>query len=124
MTNIQIQNFNTTIEKVNCKGIKPNLSIDKDQLNDMNYMMSLLAQYQLERSDSITIKDFISHDQKLVFSPTVVEAAQIMIATSMFKTFYEKGLLTEDEYLVFAREGEKRWRNMLSGDSINTKRVV
>ena len=124
MTNIQIQNFNTTIEKAEHKDIKPHLLIDKERLNDMNYMMSLLAQYQLEKSDAITINDYISQDQQLVFSSAVVQAAQIMIATSMFKTFYEKGLLTEDEYLVFAREGEKRWRNLLSDDSINTKRVV
>ena len=46
-----------------------------------------------------------------------------MMAMDMFKSFYERGLLTKEEYDEFEKEGEKLWRNALKGDSMPTNRL-
>ena len=46
------------------------------------------------------------------------------MAVSLFKSFKEQGLLTEDEYLEIVSDNEKRWRNLLYGDSMTTNKVV
>ena len=61
---------------------------------------------------------------RIHFSDNTIEAAHLIIALSMFRSFREQGLLTEDEYKCFAEDGEKRWRNLLYDDSMITNRVV
>lgn len=58
------------------------------------------------------------------YSDNVVEAAQYLMAISLFKSFRDKGLLTEEEYRCIANDAEKRWRNLLYDDSMGTNRVV
>lgn len=54
----------------------------------------------------------------------MVEAAHKMIAVSMFKSFRDQGLLTEEEFEEFAEYGEMMWKRILYGDNMVTKRVV
>lgn len=58
------------------------------------------------------------------FSEDLVEVAHIVMAVSLFRTFRDKGLLTEEEYRCIASDAEKRWRNLLYDDSMGTNRVV
>ena len=42
----------------------------------------------------------------------------------MVRQAVEKGVITEDEYLEIVSDNEKRWRNLLYGDSMTTNKVV
>ncbi len=58
------------------------------------------------------------------FSDDLVEVAHIVMAVSLFRTFRDQGLLTDEEYRIIASNAENRWRNILCDDSMGTNRVV
>ena len=76
---------------------------------------------QLKRNEHFDYE--ILQRNRIIFPPEVEEAIYIMMAMDMFKSFYERGLLTKEEYDEFEKEGEKLWRNALKGDSMPTNRL-
>lgn len=77
---------------------------------------------QLKRDEYVDYE--ILQRNRIIFPPEVEEAIYIMMAMDMFKSFYERGLLTKEEYDEFEKEGEKLWRNALKGDSMPTNRLI
>lgn len=50
----------------------------------------------------------VIRDSIIQFPQQYIEKAHLYIVLSMFRSFVEQGLLTEDEYSVIASEGKKR----------------
>ena len=94
-------------------------------MKDLDYISELIAEMmRLKNLNNQTTDALLINEIRIVFPDRFVEAANIIMAVSLFKSFKEQGLLTEDEYLEIVSDNEKRWRNLLYGDSMTTNKVV
>ena len=60
----------------------------------------------------------------LIFPDIYVDAANVLIAISIFRTFKENGLLTEEEFFALSEEGNARWREIIGDDTVSSNPVV
>lgn len=98
---------------------------EREKMKDLDYISELIAEMmQLKNINNQTTDALLINEIRIVFPDRFVEAANIIMAVSLFKSFKEQGLLTEDEYLEIVSDNEKRWRNLLYGDSMTTNKVV
>ena len=98
---------------------------EREKMKDLDYISELSAEMmRLKNLNNQTTDALLINEIRIVFPDRFVEAANIIMAVSLFKSFKEQGLLTEDEYLEIVSDNEKRWRNLLYGDSMTTNKVV
>ena len=98
---------------------------EHEKMKDLEYVTELVSEMiRLKKQNNRTTDALLFNELKIVFPDRFVEAASIIMAVSIFKSFKEQGLLTEDEYLEIVSDNEKRWRNLLYGDSMTTNKVV
>ncbi|PWJ71566.1 hypothetical protein B0O40_1438 [Ruminococcaceae bacterium R-25] len=98
---------------------------EREKMEDLDYISELIAEMmRLKNINNQTTDVLLINEIRIVFPDRFVEAANIIMAVSLFKSFKEQGLLTEDEYLEIVSDNEKRWRNLLYGDSMTTNKVV
>ena len=97
---------------------------EREKMEDLDYISELIAEMRLKNINNQTTDALLINEIRIVFPDRFVEAANIIMAVSLFKSFKEQGLLTEDEYLEIVSDNEKRWRNLLYGDSMTTNKVV
>jgi len=98
---------------------------EREKMEDLDYISELIAEMmRLKNINNQTTDVLLINEIRIVFPDRFVEAANIIMAVSIFKSFKEQGLLTEDEYLEIVSDNEKRWRNLLYGDSMTTNKVV
>lgn len=98
---------------------------EREKMKDLDYTSELIAEMmRLKNINNQTTDALLINEIRIVFPDRFVEAANIIMAVSLFKSFKEQGLLTEDEYLEIVSDNEKRWRNLLYGDSMTTNKVV
>ena len=98
---------------------------EREKMEDLDYISELIAEMmRLKNLNNQTTDVLLINEIRIVFPDRFVEAANIIMAVSLFKSFKEQGLLTEDEYLEIVSDNEKRWRNLLYGDSMTTNKVV
>lgn len=98
---------------------------EREKMEDLDYISELIAEMmRLKNINNQTTDALLINEIRIVFPDRFVEAANIIMAISIFKSFKEQGLLTEDEYLEIVSDNEKRWRNLLYGDSMTTNKVV
>lgn len=98
---------------------------DPKKAKDLDYVTGKICEMMKGKHEVIPSVDGVIMDNlRLYFPKKYVEAAQVIMAISIFKSFREQGLLTEDEYREITREEEKHWRDLLYGDSMRTNRVV
>ncbi len=98
---------------------------EREKMKDLDYISELIAEMmRLKNLNNQTTDALLINEIRIVFPDRFVEAANIIMAVSLFKSFKEQGLLTEDEYLEIVSDNEKRWRNLLYGDSMTTNKVV
>jgi hypothetical protein len=98
---------------------------EREKMKDLDYISELISEMmRLKNINNQTTDSMLINELKIVFPDRFVEAANIIMAVSLFKSFKEQGLLTEDEYLEIVSDNEKRWRNLLYGDSMTTNKVV
>ena len=96
-----------------------------EKMKDLEYVTELVSEMiRLKKQNNRTTDALLFNELKIVFPDRFVEAANIIMAVSLFKSFKEQGLLTEDEYFEIVSDNEKRWRNLLYGDSMTTNKVV
>ena len=98
---------------------------EREKMKDLDYISELIAEMmRFKNINNQTTDVLLINEIRIVFPDRFVEAANIIMAVSIFKSFKEQGLLTEDEYLEIVSDNEKRWRNLLYGDSMTTNKVV
>lgn len=98
---------------------------EREKMKDLDYISELIAEMmRLKNINNQTTDALLINEIRIVFPDRFVEAANIIMAVSLFKSFKEQGLLTEDEYLEIVSDNEKRWRKLLYGDSMTTNKVV
>ena len=98
---------------------------EREKMEDLDYISELIAEMmRFKNINNQTTDVLLINAIRIVFPDRFVEAANIIMAVSLFKSFKEQGLLTEDEYLEIVSDNEKRWRNLLYGDSMTTNKVV
>ncbi len=98
---------------------------EREKMKDLDYISELISEMmRLKNINNQTTDLLLINEIRIVFPDRFVEAANIIMAVSLFKSFKEQGLLTEDEYLEIVSDNEKRWRNLLYGDSMTTNKVV
>ena len=98
---------------------------EREKMKDLDYISELIAEMmRLKNINNQTTDALLINEIRIVFPDRFVEAANIIMAVSLFKSFKERGLLTEDEYLEIVSDNEKRWRNLLYGDSMTANKVV
>jgi hypothetical protein len=98
---------------------------EREKMKDLDYISEIIAEMmRLKNINNQTTDALLINEIRIVFPDRFVEAANIIMAVSLFKSFKEQGLLTEDEYLEIVSDNEKRWRNLLYGDSMTTNKVV
>ena len=98
---------------------------EREKMKDLDYISELIVEMmRLKNLNNQTTDALLINEIRIVFPDRFVEAANIIMAVSLFKSFKEQGLLTEDEYLEIVSDNEKRWRNLLYGDSMTTNKVV
>lgn len=98
---------------------------EREKMEDLDYISELIAEMmRLKNINNQTTDVLLINEIRIVFPDRFVEAANIIMAVSLFKSFKEQGLLTEDEYLEIVSDNEKRWRNLLYGDNMTTNKVV
>ncbi len=98
---------------------------EREKMEDLDYISELIAEMmRFKNINNQTTDVLLINEIRIVFPDRFVEAANIIMAVSLFKSFKEQGLLTEDEYLEIVSDNEKRWRNLLYGDSMTTNKVV
>ena len=98
---------------------------EREKMEDLDYISELIAEMmRLKNINNQATDVLLINEIRIVFPDRFVEAANIIMAVSLFKSFKEQGLLTEDEYLEIVSDNEKRWRNLLYGDSMTTNKVV
>lgn len=98
---------------------------DLEKAKDLDYLTDKICE-MLKRKHTVkpSFDAVLMDNLRLYFPKKYVEAAQVIMAISIFKSFREQGLLTEDEYREITRDEEKHWRGLLYGDSMRTNRVV
>lgn len=98
---------------------------EREKMKDLDYISELIAEMmRLKNLNNQTTDALLINEIRIFFPDRFVEAANIIMAVSLFKSFKEQGLLTEDEYFEIVSDNEKRWRNLLYGDSMTTNKVV
>ena len=98
---------------------------EHEKMKELEYVTELVSEMiRLKKQNNRTKDALLFNELKIVFPDRFVEAASIIMAVSIFKSFKEQGLLTEDEYLEIVSDNEKRWRNLLYSDSMTTNKVV
>ena len=98
---------------------------EREKKKDLDYISELIAEMmRLKNLNNQTTDALLINEIRIFFPDRFVEAANIIMAVSLFKSFKEQGLLTEDEYFEIVSDNEKRWRNLLYGDSMTTNKVV
>lgn len=98
---------------------------EREKMKDLDYISEIIAEMmRLKNINNQTTDALLINEIRIVFPDRFVEAANIIMAVSLFKSFKEQGLLTEDEYLEIVSDNEKRWRNLLYGDNMTTNKVV
>lgn len=126
MDSIKAININNILVE-ECDGglYASNRAFEQEKMKDLEYVSELIAELiRLKNGNNRTTDVLLINELKIVFPDRFVEAANIIMAVSIFKSFKEQGLLTEDEYLEIVSDNEKRWRNLLYGDSMTTNKVV
>lgn len=126
MDSIKAININNILVEENDGGIyASDRTFEQEKMKDLEYVSELIAEMiRLKNGNNRTADVLLINELKIVFPDRFVEAANIIMAVSIFKSFKEQGLLTEDEYLEIVSDNEKRWRNLLYGDSMTTNKVV
>lgn len=127
MNEIQVSSASDNYILVNAYGIKKYAdigSLDRSRLNDRAYLVEKFGElmhpkYAKQQADMVLI-DYPT----IIFPQNVVEAAHILMAISMFKSLKEDGLITEEEFKAIVKAGEEKWRRVLQGDMMITKRAV
>lgn len=98
---------------------------DLEKAKDLDYLTDKICEMLNRKHKENPSFDAVLMDNlKLYFPKEYVEAAHLIMAISIFKSFRNQGLLTEDEYREITRDEEKRWRDLLYGDSMITNKVV
>ena len=98
---------------------------EREKMEDLDYISELIAEMmRLKNINNQTTDALLINEIRIIFPDRFVEAANIIMAVSLFKSFKEQVLLTEEEYLEIVSDNEKRWRNLLYGDSMTTNKVV
>ncbi|MBO4908980.1 MAG: hypothetical protein J5476_06845 [Lachnospiraceae bacterium] len=126
MDSIKAININNILVEESDGGLyASNRAFEQEKMKDLEYVSELIAEMiRLKNGNNRTTDVLLINELKIVFPDRFVEAANIIMAVSIFKSFKEQGLLTEDEYLEIVSDNEKRWRNLLYGDSMTTNKVV
>lgn len=126
MDSIKAININNILVEESDGGLyASNRAFEQEKMKDLEYVSELIAELiRLKNGNNRTTDVLLINELKIVFPDRFVEAANIIMAISIFKSFKEQGLLTEDEYLEIVSDNEKRWRNLLYGDSMTTNKVV
>ncbi len=126
MDSIKAININNILVEESDGGLyASNRAFEQEKMKDLEYVSELIAELiRLKNGNNRTTDVLLINELKIVFPDRFVEAANIIMAVSIFKSFKEQGLLTEDEYLEIVSDNEKRWRNLLYGDSMTTNKVV
>ena len=126
MDSIKAININNILVEESDGGLyASNRAFEQEKMKDLEYVSELIAEMiRLKNGNNRTTDVLLINELKIVFPDKFVEAANIIMAVSLFKSFKEQGLLTEDEYLEIVSDNEKRWRNLLYGDSMTTNKVV
>ena len=126
MDSIKAININNILVEENDGGIyASDRTFEQEKMKDLEYVSELIAEMiRLKNGNNRTTDVLLINELKIVFPDRFVEAANIIMAVSIFKSFKEQGLLTEDECLEIVSDNEKRWRNLLYGDSMTTNKVV
>ena len=126
MDSIKVINIkNILVEETDGGLYTSDRAIEREKMKDLEYISELIAELiRLKNGNNRTTDALLINEIKIVFPDRFVEAANIIMAVSIFKSFKEQGLLTEDEYLEIVSDNEKRWRNLLYGDSMTTNKVV
>ena len=65
-----------------------------------------------------------SETPSLIFPSIYVEAATILMAISIFRSFKDNGLLTEEEFIALSEEGNARWREIIGDDTVCSNPVL
>ncbi|WP_405373457.1 hypothetical protein [Pseudobutyrivibrio sp.] len=99
-------------------------SLDRSKLKDRTYMVEKISELMHPENVNQQTDIALIVCPTILFPPNVVEAAQILMAISMFKSFKEDGLITEEEFKAIVKVGEEKWRRALQGDMMITKRAV
>ena len=82
----------------------------------MNNIINNYNNYNLNKETSET---------PLLFFPGIyVEAATILMAISIFRSFKDKGLLTEEEFIALSKEGNARWQEIMGDDTVCSDTVL
>ena len=126
MDSIKAININNILVEESDGGLyASNRAFEQEKMKDLEYVSELIAELiRLKNGNNRTTDVLLINELKIVFPDRFVEAANIIMAISIFKSFKEQGLLTEDEYLEIVSDNEKLWRNLLYGDSMTTNKVV
>ena len=126
MNTINVVDFNNIIiEETGGSFYVSDKIFESDEMADLEYVTELLKKFMRSKCNIDSDVDAVLINEiKIVFPQRYVEAAHILMAISIFKSFRDQGLLTEEEYREITRDEEKRWRNLLYGDSMVTNRVV
>ena len=98
--------------------------IKTDNLANIECLIQQITRFMAAKTKSQKEIDWsFSDEQKVMFSKKIVDAAYVMIAMSMFKFMLEQGVLTNEEYDEFVKEGENRWKKLLYGDTMSANRA-
>ena len=124
-----IKTTSVVIEEKDGSIYVPNSIFSEDQLSELEYVTEILDEMMRSKQKSIrkvdeVFIDFVKLFLYKLFSEKCVEAANSIMAISVFKSFKEQGLLMENEYLEIVSDEEKRWRNLLSDDNTIMNRIV
>ncbi|MCR5804289.1 MAG: hypothetical protein K6G47_08490 [Clostridia bacterium] len=98
---------------------------DPKKAKDLDYLTNKICEMMKgKREETPSIDVVLKDNLKVYFPQKYVEAAHIIMAISIFKSFRDQGLLTEEEYREITRDEEKHWRELLYGDSMVTNCAV
>lgn len=64
------------------------------------------------------------NEPSVIFPENYVEAAHIIMAIAIFKSFKEEGLLTEEELDAITKDGIAKWTSLLSPDNVDTEKII
>ena len=99
MDSIKAININNILVEESDGGLyASNRAFEQEKMKDLEYVSELIAELiRLKNGNNRTTDVLLINELKIVFPDRFVEAANIIMAVSIFKSFKEQGLLTEDE---------------------------
>ncbi len=126
MNEIKVMSASNNCIMLNAYGLKKYAdvgSFDRKKLKDRAYVFEKISklihpEYANQQEDMVLVDC-----PTIIFPQNVVEAARILMAMSMFKSFREDGLITEEEFMAIVKVGEEKCRKALQGDRMLTKRA-